>query len=135
MNSDLKLIIFEEKNVLQELVILLDKQYNSILSDEITLLDKLNEDIEIAGKKIATIEIKRREIIKDNDLREIIENSDDKHLKDVYKEVRSLVMSLELQKDTNYALIKQRLFFTNKIINVIRPSKSIGTYNAYGNVK
>lgn len=135
MNSDLKLIIFEEKNVLQELLTLLDKQYNSILSDEITLLDKLNEDIEIAGKKIATIEIKRRDIIRDNDLREIIKNSDDKHLKDVYKEVRSLVVSLELQKDTNYALIKQRLFFTNKIINVIRPSKSIGTYNAYGNVK
>lgn len=135
MNSDLKLIFFEEKSVLQELETLLDKQYNSILSDEIKLLDKLNEDIEIAGKKIATIEIKRRNIIKDNDLREIIESSDDEHLKDVYKEVKSLVMSLELQKDTNYTLIKQKLFFTNKIINVIRPSKSIGTYNAYGNVK
>lgn len=135
MNSDLKLIFFEEKSVLQELETLLDKQYNSILSDEIKLLDKLNEDIEIAGKKIATIEIKRRNIIKDNDLRKIIESSDDEHLKDVYKEVKSLVMSLELQKDTNYTLIKQKLFFTNKIINVIRPSKSIGTYNAYGNVK
>lgn len=135
MNSDLKLIFFEEKSVLQELETLLDKQYNSILSDEIKLLDKLNEDIEIAGKKIATIEIKRRNIIKDNDLREIIESSDDEHLKDVYKEVKSLVMSLELQKDTNYTLIKQKLFFTNKIINVIRPSKSIGTYNSYGNVK
>lgn len=135
MNSDLKLIIFEEKNVLQELVTLLDKQYNSILSDEVTPLDKLNDDIEVVAKKIATIEIKRRDIVRDNDLRKIIENSDDKHLKDVYEEVRSLVISLQLQKDTNYSLIKQKLFFTNKIINVIRPSKSIGTYNAYGNVK
>lgn len=135
MNSDLKLIIFEEKNVLQELVTLLDKQYNSILSDEITPLDKLNDDIEVVAKKIATIEIKRRDIVRDNDLRKIIENSDDKHLKDVYEEVRSLVISLQLQKDTNYSLIKQKLFFTNKIINVIRPSKSIGTYNAYGNIK
>ncbi|MDQ0149888.1 flagellar protein FlgN [Eubacterium multiforme] len=135
MDSSLKLVIFEEKRILQELMNLLDKQYNLILSDEVVALDKVNEDIELIGKKLATIEIKRRDIIKDNDFKEIIENSYDEHLKDVYEEVKGLLKDIELQKDTNSTLIKQRLFFANKMIDVIKPSKNIGTYNSYGNVR
>ena len=135
MDSSLKLIIFEEKRILQELMNLLDKQYNLILSDEVVALDKVNEDIELIGKKLATIEIKRRDLIKDNNFKEIIENSYDKHLKDVYEEVKGLLRDIELQNDTNSTLIKQRLFFTNKMIDVIKPSKNIGTYNSYGNVR
>ncbi|MBP1890039.1 flagellar biosynthesis/type III secretory pathway chaperone [Clostridium moniliforme] len=135
MDSSLKLIIFEEKRILQELMNLLDKQYNLILSDEVVALDKVNEDIELIGKNLATIEIKRRDLIKDNNFKEIIENSYDKHLKDVYEEVKGLLRDIELQNDTNSTLIKQRLFFTNKMIDVIKPSKNIGTYNSYGNVR
>lgn len=135
MDSSLKLIIFEEKRILQELMNLLDKQYNLILSDEVVSLDKVNEDIELIGKNLATIEIKRRDLIKDNNFKEIIENSYDKHLKDVYEEVKGLLRDIELQNDTNSTLIKQRLFFTNKMIDVIKPSKNIGTYNSYGNVR
>lgn len=135
MYSDLKLAIFEEKRILQELMELLDEQYNVILSNEVLALEKVNEDIELIGKKLASIEINRRDIIKDKNFKEIVENSNDEHLKDVYKEVKGLLRDIELQKDTNDALIKQRLFFTNKMINVIRPSKNIGTYNSYGNVR
>ncbi|WP_024615660.1 flagellar protein FlgN [Clostridium sp. Ade.TY] len=135
MDSGLKIIIFEEKKILQELMELLDKQYNLILSNEVLELDKLNEDIELIGKKLATIEIKRRDIVKDNNFKELIENSNDKHIEDVYEEIKSLLRNIELQKDTNHILIKQRLFFTNKMINVIKPSKNIGTYNSYGNVR
>ena len=87
MDSGLKIIIFEEKKILQELMELLDKQYNLILSNEILELDKLNEDIELIGKKLATIEIKRRDIVKDNNFKELIENSNDKHIEDVYEEI------------------------------------------------
>lgn len=135
MDSSLKLIIFEEKRILQELMNLLDKQYNLILTDEVVALDKVNEDIELIGKNLATIEIKRRDLIKDNNFKEIIENSYDKYLKDVYEEVKGLLRDIELQNDTNSTLIKQRLFFTNKMIDVIKPSKNIGTYNSYGNVR
>ncbi len=135
MDSGLKIIIFEEKKILQELMELLDKQYNLILSNEVLELDKLNEDIELIGKKLATIEIKRRDIVKDNNFKELIENSNDKHIEDVYEKIKSLLRNIELQKDTNHTLIKQRLFFTNKMINVINPSKNIGTYNSYGNVR
>lgn len=135
MDSSLKLVIFEEKSIIQELIGLLDKQYNLILSDEVVSLDKVNEDIDLISKKLATIEIKRRDIIKDNNFKEIIENSNDRHLKDVYEEVKILIKEVELQKDTNSTLIKQRLFFANKMIDVIKPSKNIGTYNSYGNVR
>jgi len=135
MYSDLKLTIFEEKRILQELMELLDEQYNAILSNEVLELEKVNENIELIGKKLAAIEINRRDIIKDENFKGIVENSNDEHLKDVYKEVRGLLKDIELQKDTNDTLIKQRLFFTNKMINIIRPSKNIGTYNSYGNVR
>ncbi|MBM7835432.1 flagellar protein FlgN [Clostridium sardiniense] len=135
MYSDLKLTIFEEKRILQELMELLDEQYNAILSNEVLALEKVNENIELIGKKLAAIEINRRDIIKDKNFKGIVENSNDEHLKDVYKEVRGLLKDIELQKDTNDTLIKQRLFFTNKMINIIRPSKNIGTYNSYGNVR
>lgn len=135
MYSDLKLTIFEEKRILQELMELLDEQYNVILSNEVLALEKVNENIELIGKKLAAIEINRRDIIKDKNFKGIVENSNDEHLNDVYKEVRGLLKDIELQKDTNDTLIKQRLFFTNKMINIIRPSKNIGTYNSYGNVR
>ena len=37
-------------------------------------------------------------------------------------------------KEANDTLIKQKLFFTKKMINFIKPSKDIGVYNAYGKV-
>ena len=134
MEAELKLVIFEEKNVLQELLELLDQQYKAILSKEVILLEKLTVEIEDMGKKLATIEIKRRKLINEEDFKEFIENSNDEHMKCVYEEMKILLKNLELQNDTNNTIIKQQLFFTNKMINVIKPSKAIGTYNSYGKV-
>lgn len=134
MNAELKLIVFEEKNILQELLELLDNQYKAIIDKEIILLEKITIKIESIGKKLATIEIKRRNFIKDEDFKSIIENSEDDHIKNVYGEIKVLLNNLELQKDTNNTLIKQQLFFTNKMIKVIKPSKSVGTYNSYGKI-
>ena len=102
MNSELKVIIFEQKKILQNLLKLLDEQYNLVLNKDVIALGKIAEDIEEEGKKLATIEIKRRNIAS--------------------------------EEEFNNTLIKQRLFFTNKMINVIKPSKSVNTYNAYGKV-
>ena len=134
MNAELKLIVFEEKNILQELLELLDNQYKAIIDKEIMLLENITTKIESIGKKLATVEIKRRNFIKDEDFKSIIENSEDDHIKSVYGEIKVLLNNLELQKDTNNTLIKQQLFFTNKMIKVIKPSKSVVTYNSYGNI-
>ncbi len=134
MNPELKLIVFEEKKILQELLELLDKQHQMILAKELMGLEKLTSDIENSCKKLATTEIKRRGIVGKEDFKFLIENSDDAHIKEVYGEITGILKNLELQKNTNDTLIKQNLFFTNKMINVIRPSKSTGTYNSYGKV-
>ena len=134
MNSELKVIIFEQKNILQTLLKLLDEQYNLVLNKDVIALGKIAEDIEEEGKKLATIEIKRRNIASEEEFNNFIKNTDDEHITDVYNEMKELLTNLQKQKDINNTLIKQRLFFTNKMINVIKPSKSVNTYNAYGKV-
>lgn len=134
MNSELKVIIFEQKKILQNLLKLLDEQYNLVLNKDVIALGKIAEDIEEEGKKLATIEIKRRNISSEEEFNNFIKNTDDEHITDVYNEMKELLTNLQKQKDINNTLIKQRLFFTNKMINVIKPSKSVNTYNAYGKV-
>lgn len=134
MNSELKVIIFEQKKILQNLLKLLDEQYNLVLNKDVIALGKIAEDIEEEGKKLATIEIKRRNIASEEEFNNFIKNTDDEHINNVYNEMKELLTNLQKQKDINNTLIKQRLFFTNKMINVIKPSKSVNTYNAYGKV-
>lgn len=134
MNSELKVIIFEQKKILQNLLKLLDEQYNLVLNKDVIALGKIAEDIEEEGKKLATIEIKRRNIASEEEFNNFIKNTDDEHITNVYNEMKELLTNLQKQKDINNTLIKQRLFFTNKMINVIKPSKNINTYNAYGKV-
>lgn len=134
MNSELKVIIFEQKKILQNLLKLLDEQYNLVLNKDVIALGKIAEDIEEEGKKLATIEIKRRNIASEEEFNNFIKNADDEHITNVYNEMKELLTNLQKQKDINNTLIKQRLFFTNKMINVIKPSKSVNTYNAYGKV-
>lgn len=134
MNSELKVIIFEQKKILQNLLKLLDEQYNLVLNKDVIALGKIAEDIEEEGKKLATIEIKRRNIASEEEFNNFIKNTDDEHITNVYNEMKELLTNLQKQKDINNILIKQRLFFTNKMINVIKPSKSVNTYNAYGKV-
>lgn len=134
MNSELKVIIFDQKKILQNLLKLLDEQYNLVLNKDVIALGKIAEDIEEEGKKLATIEIKRRNIASEEEFNNFIKNTDDEHITNVYNEMKELLTNLQKQKDINNTLIKQRLFFTNKMINVIKPSKSVNTYNAYGKV-
>lgn len=134
MNPELKLVIFEERNILKDLLGLLDRQHEAILAKEVMELEKLIVDIENAGKSLAAIEIKRRNLIKEDDFNKIIDNCEDDHVKGVYREIRSILNSLALQNNTNDILLKQNLFFTNKMINIIKPSKSIGIYNNCGKV-
>ena len=134
MNSELKLVIFEEKKILQSLLELLDEQYSLILSKDIIGLGKIADKIEEVGKNLAASEIKRRKIVSEEEFNNFIKNINDEHIKGVYNEMKELLTNLQKQKDINNTLIKQRLFFTNKMINVIKPSKSVNTYNAYGKV-
>lgn len=134
MNPELKLIVFEEKRILLELLELLDKQHSIILAKDVMMLENLTEELELTGRSLAAIEIKRRNLVADEEFKSLIENSDDEHIKDVYEEIKDILKNLQIQKKANDTLIKQQLFFTTKMINVIRPSKNTGTYNSYGKI-
>ncbi|MGL5693693.1 MAG: flagellar protein FlgN [Peptostreptococcaceae bacterium] len=134
MTSELKVIIFEEKNMLQELLNLLDDQYKLILEKDLLKIQNVSNYLDNVGKKIASIELKRREHTKNKDFKEIVYECDDEHVKETYESIKSLLNDIQKQKEVNEILIKQQLFFTGKMINAIKPSKNIGVYNSYGNV-
>lgn len=135
MNSQLKVIIFEEKNIIKNLLTLLDEQYNLIIDKDVIKMDKIAKELDEAAKDLARIEIKRRNIMgSEASMKEVVEDSNDEKVKQAYEEIQTTLKMIEIQKEANEILIKQRLFFTKKMINCIKPNKGIGTYNAYGQV-
>ncbi len=135
MSPDIKIIVYEEKNILKNLLNLLDEQYDYIINKDIIKMDKIAARLDEASKELAKIEIQRRNIMGNEvNMREVVELCDDENIKRAYEEIKSTIRMIELQKEANDTLIKQRLFFTKKMINFIKPSKDIGVYNSYGKV-
>lgn len=135
MNPEIKVIIYEEKNILKNLLALLDEQYDYIINKEIIKMDKVAKKLDETSKELAKIEIQRRNIMgSEASMKEIVQLCDDENIKNAYEEIVSTLRMVQLQKEANDTLIKQKLFFTKKMINFIKPSKNIGVYNAYGKV-
>ena len=135
MNPEIKVIIYEEKNILKNLLALLDEQYDYIINKEIIKMDKVAKKLDETSKELAKIEIQRRNIMgSEASMKEIVQLCDNENIKNAYEEIVSTLRMVQLQKEANDTLIKQKLFFTKKMINFIKPSKDIGVYNAYGKV-
>ena len=135
MNPEIKVIIYEEKNILKNLLALLDEQYDYIINKEIIKMDKVAKKLDETSKELAKVEIQRRNIMgSEASMKEIVQLCDDENIKNAYEEIVSTLRMVQLQKEANDTLIKQKLFFTKKMINFIKPSKDIGVYNAYGKV-
>ena len=135
MNPEIKVIIYEEKNILKNLLALLDEQYDYIINKEIIKMDKVAKKLDETSKELAKIEIQRRNIMgSEASMKEIVQLCDDENIKNAYEEIVSTLRMVQLQKEANDTIIKQKLFFTKKMINFIKPSKDIGVYNAYGKV-
>ena len=135
MNPEIKVIIYEEKNILKNLLALLDEQYDYIINKEIIKMDKVAKKLDETSKELAKIEIQRRNIMgSEASMKEIVQLCDDENIKNAYEEIVSTLRMVKLQKEANDTLIKQKLFFTKKMIDFIKPSKDIGVYNAYGKV-
>ena len=135
MNPDIKVIIYEEKNILKNLLSLLDEQYDCIINKDVIKLEKVTSKLEETSKVLAKAEIQRRNIMSNKEsMKETILNCDDENIKSAYEEIVSTIKMVEIQKQANDTLIKQRLFFTKKMINLIKPNKNIGVYNSYGKV-
>ena len=65
-------------------------------------------------------------------VQDIINESGNKELDRVYREIKMVLESIKHQNETNDLLIKQQLVFTNRMLNIINPKREKGTYNSYG---
>lgn len=135
MNPELKVIIYEQRKLFREVLNLLDEQYNLILGKDVKLLEKVAKKLENASRNVAKLEIQRRNIVGSNfSMVSLIEESDDKNIKEAYEEIKQTIKMIEIQKESNDVILKQKLFFNKKMLNVLKPSQGIGTYNYSGQV-
>lgn len=133
--SSLKEILIVEGKRLEELLVLLDKQYKLILNKDVFNMEAITEEIQLKNKEVAEAEVQRRKFLGNTSIREYVNNSNDSELDEVYRAMQRLLNEMILQKDTNELLIKQQLSFTNKLLNIMNPKKDAATYNSYGNIK
>lgn len=136
MVSDLKVIMINTKAELNKLSALMDEQYDIILEKDIIRMSELEKEISSVTKNIANLELKRRELIgyKSN-LNSVLKELNNAELFELQKEIEVVISMLQIQKDSNMKLLKQLLYFSNKMINAIKPVDSYGTYDSKGLVK
>lgn len=135
MNNKLKDVLALEEERLRELLSLLDKQHKLILNKDIFGMESVAEEIKVKNKEVAEAEVNRRRFLGNTSIKDYITNSNSNDLDNLYRGIQRLLNEMILQKDTNELLIKQQLSFTNKLLNLINPSKDASTYNSYGNIK
>lgn len=137
MIADLKVIIYEEKKILDNMMELLKEQFDYIVVKDIENLNRLNPKLEDISRELAAIEINRRQLFNDDiPMSEVVENSNDEYLKEIYTDLKRIIALAKNQQESNDSLIKKELIFTKKMINFIKPTdKQIATYNSYGNIR
>jgi len=134
INSLIEVLKVELKE-LNELLILLDKQYKLIINKDVFGMESLVEEIKLKNRTVAESEVNRRKVLGKESIKDIILSSKNEELEDVYRKIQKLLNEMILQKDTNDLLIKQQLSFTNKLLNLINPKRDIPIYNSYGNIR
>lgn len=133
INELIKLIQSQEEE-LRRLLELLETQYKMIMSKDVFGLEGLVDKINESGKKIAKQEIERRNILGDNGITEVVNNSNNEELRERYNNIKRTLNSVISQKETNDMLLKQQIIFNNKMLEIINPRREIKTYNSYGNL-
>ena len=136
MDIRIKSSLYEEKELLKNLLNALDEQYKLLTAKnedkDIVSICSIAEKIDSIAKSIAVIEIERRKLISNEDLISQIENSDDSDSKDLLKEISKVKRLIDSQNEINSTFVKQNLFFTKKMLKIITPSENFNTYNNLG---
>lgn len=132
MEEKIKQSLKEEIIVLKELLSLLDDQHKFISFKKTFELDKIAVDIEEKCKELAQKEMTRRNLVGESSMKEFITNSEDKELKEMYKEATNVLDEIKLQKDSNDMLIKQAISLTTNILTILNPDRTPKTYGPYG---
>jgi len=113
LNPQIKVIIYEEKNILKELLSLLDEQYDSIINKDIIQMDKIASKLDETSKELAKIERQRRNIMgSEASIKNIVNDCDDENIKSAYEEIVSTLRMVQLQKEANDTVsIRKPLFY------------------------
>lgn len=135
MREKLRDILDQEYHKLDDLLKLLEEQHLGIMKNDFFGLDAVVEKIQLCNKEIAEEEVKRRKLVGDNSMKDLINDIGDEELDNKYREIMRLLEELKLQKETNEMLIKQGLAYSTKMLNYINPHRGLNTYNSYGKVK
>ncbi|MCM8710953.1 flagellar protein FlgN [Clostridium sp. SYSU_GA19001] len=134
MKEELNNIISAEIEALTELIKVLETQHASLIKSDAITLESCVSEIEKCSRMLADKEVKRRELTKGRSMSEIVEEIGDSSLEENYRKMRILLHEAKVQKESNELLIKQGLSFTNRILNILNPSRMPKTYNSYGRV-
>lgn len=134
MINELIKLITDQENDLKSLSKLLELQHEMIMEKNLFGLEGLVDKIEECSKKIAKEEVERRKILGENNILEVVNNSDNKELKDVHKKIRNTLTDVLSKKETNEMLLKQQILFNTKMLHLMNPNRAIKTYNSYGNL-
>jgi len=134
INELIKLMQSQEED-LKKLLELLKTQYNMIMSKDVFGLEGLVDKINECGKRIAQEEVKRRNLIGEESIIEIVNKSNNEELMKTYAEIKTTLNDVIFKKETNEALLKQQIIFNNKMLALINPNREIKIYNSYGNLK
>ncbi len=135
MNEELIRLIKEQDSKLNDLLQLLENQRSMIRKKDAIGLECLVDEINDCSKKIAEIELQRRNLIGKISLTQYIEKQGDKILEEAYKEIRNTLDKVKERKESNEMLLKQELSFTARILAILNPDRNIKTYNSYGGLR
>lgn len=127
-------IILMELEAVKELLGILEKQHECLLKSDPVTLESYVSKVEDVSKKLAGMEVKRRQITKGRPMGEIVDEIGDSNLERHYREMKKMLEEVRVQKDSNELLIKQGLSFTNRMLNILNPSRAPKIYNSYGKV-
>ena len=131
----IKEIIIKEKEELNNLLGLLEKQHAMVLAKDVFGLEALVDEIKAANKGVASMEMERRKIAGTKSMSLLVKESGDEETDREFREVKKLLEAIKLQKETNELLIRQRMSYNNQILSTINPSREVKTYNSYGNLR
>lgn len=134
MEKDLIRVIRLEEEAIKGLLSLLDEQYKYIMEKDVFKLEEIVERIQSCNKEVAEFEVRRRQIVGNDSMREIVASSNNEDLDRAFRDIKKLLSQVKLQKDTNDLLLKQQISYTAQMLNIINPRREIKTYNSYGNL-
>ena len=135
MLNELIGLIKEQDNRLKELMELLQMQYEFIVNKNLFGLEDLVDQINDCSKRVAEVELRRRNLMGNNSLTQFVSEQNNEELKKAYENIKKTLDEVKVKKETNDILLKQRLSFNSRMLAILNPSREIKTYNSYGGLR